>query len=156
MTFRDSGCGISQENQQKLFTNFSKLHETNKANPTGVGLGLSINREIIMALGGEVKIESELGKGTDFIIRLQSKCLIDPNQISAAHEQFNLQGYLSSSYVSSNSSQSLFDLEESNLELEILDNDLILSNVHIDRKYQGRLSCVAEGSGDIEEDVSSL
>ena len=42
-----------------------------------------------MALGGEVKIESELGKGTDFIIRLQSKCLIDPEEISNARDLFN-------------------------------------------------------------------
>ena len=50
--------------------NFSKLDETQKSNPSGVGLGLSICRDIIHALGGEVTIKSEEGKGTDFIITL--------------------------------------------------------------------------------------
>ena len=68
--FRDTGCGISPENQEKLFMNFSKLNETQKANPAGVGLGLSICRDIILALGGTVNIKSKEGQGTDFIIRL--------------------------------------------------------------------------------------
>ena len=68
MIFRDSGCGISPENQQKLFMNFGKLRDTEQKNKTGVGLGLSICRDIIIALGGSIDIVSEEGKGTDFII----------------------------------------------------------------------------------------
>ena len=52
MIVRDTGCGISAENQEKLFMNFSRIDETQKANPSGVGLGLSICRDIILALGG--------------------------------------------------------------------------------------------------------
>ena len=52
LTFRDTGCGISAENQQKLFKNFGKIQETEKINSTGVGLGLSICREIIYSQGG--------------------------------------------------------------------------------------------------------
>ena len=70
MIFRDSGCGISPENQETLFMNFSKLHETQNINKEGVGLGLSICKEIILAHGGSINIKSELGKGTDFIISL--------------------------------------------------------------------------------------
>ena len=70
MIFRDTGCGISAENQEKLFMNFGRLNETQKANPSGVGLGLSICRDIILALGGTVNIKSKEGQGTDFIIKL--------------------------------------------------------------------------------------
>ena len=52
--------------------NFSKLHETEKTNKSGVGLGLSICREIILANGGNIEIKSEQGLGTDFIITLQT------------------------------------------------------------------------------------
>ena len=52
MTFRDSGCGISEENLQRLFLNFSKLHETSDVNKQGVGLGLSICKQIVDLLGG--------------------------------------------------------------------------------------------------------
>ena len=54
--------------------NFSKLHETQEVNKQGVGLGLSICKEIITAFGGTVDIQSEEGRGTDFIIKLETKC----------------------------------------------------------------------------------
>ena len=77
MTFRDSGCGISEENLQRLFLNFSKLHETSDVNKQGVGLGLSICKQIVDLLGGKIETTSQLGRGTDFIIKLTSKCRID-------------------------------------------------------------------------------
>ena len=80
MIFRDTGIGISPENQNKLFLNFGKLHETQETNKMGVGLGLSICKEIINAHGGSVDIRSEEGKGTDFIINLKSKCVVYYNR----------------------------------------------------------------------------
>ena len=56
MIFRDSGCGISPENKNRLFMNFSKLDENQSANKEGVGLGLSICKEIINANGGSIDI----------------------------------------------------------------------------------------------------
>ena len=50
--------------------NFGKLHENQEHNKAGVGLGLSICHQIILAQGGHVDIQSEVGKGTDFIINL--------------------------------------------------------------------------------------
>jgi len=40
-------------------------------------LGLSICREIILAQGGKVDIKSEVGKGTEFIINLKARCIVD-------------------------------------------------------------------------------
>ena len=84
MTFRDTGCGITKENQKLLFKNFSKLNETQFANKEGVGLGLSICREIIMTLGGSVDIESEPGNGTDFIISLKIKSIVNQTLLRKA------------------------------------------------------------------------
>lgn len=80
MSFTDTGCGISLENQAKLFKNFSKLQEGQEQNKLGVGLGLSICREIIQAQGGYVDIESEEGKGTTFVINLKAISIIDMNK----------------------------------------------------------------------------
>lgn len=78
--FRDTGVGIPKPDLEKLFQNFSKLDGSKKQNKQGVGLGLSICKEIVLANGGQINVESEEGRGTDFIIDLSSKCLYDINQ----------------------------------------------------------------------------
>lgn len=57
----DSGCGISNENIDKLFLNFGKLDEHAKMNDRGTGLGLSICKSLIEMMGGSVNIQSVLG-----------------------------------------------------------------------------------------------
>lgn len=67
--FTDTGTGISQENMSKLFTPFFTTKEAGK----GTGLGLSICNKIISNHKGEIRAESEEGKGTTFIISLPIK-----------------------------------------------------------------------------------
>jgi len=66
----DEGPGISENDHAKLFEKFSRL----SARPTGgehsTGLGLSIVKKIVEAMNGKVWCESELGKGTTFIVEL--------------------------------------------------------------------------------------
>ena len=77
MSFRiqieDTGVGIKPENLEKLFQNFAKLDEHSKINPSGTGLGLSICKQMIEIMGGEVKVESEEGKGTTFSFDIRTK-----------------------------------------------------------------------------------
>jgi len=63
---QDTGCGISKENLSKLFTPFF----TTKEKGSGVGLGLAVVRGIIERHKGEIKVQSEVGKGTTFTIYL--------------------------------------------------------------------------------------
>jgi signal transduction histidine kinase len=63
---QDTGCGISKENLSKLFTPFF----TTKEKGSGVGLGLAVVRGIIERHKGEVKVQSEVGKGTTFSVCL--------------------------------------------------------------------------------------
>ncbi len=67
--FSDSGTGISQENMSKLFTPFFTTKEAGK----GTGLGLSICNKIVSNHKGDIRAESEEGKGTTFIITLPIK-----------------------------------------------------------------------------------
>jgi two-component system NtrC family sensor kinase len=62
----DNGCGISGENLQKIFDPFF----TTKKNSGGSGLGLSITYGLVQRLGGQIAVESELGKGTTFTVTL--------------------------------------------------------------------------------------
>ena len=63
---RDSGSGMSQEVLSHLFTPFY----TTKPVGVGTGLGLSICNRIVQALGGEITVESEVGKGSSFRVFL--------------------------------------------------------------------------------------
>jgi K+-sensing histidine kinase KdpD len=63
-----------------LFLNFGKLSEHAAQNKAGTGLGLSICKQIIDQMGGEVECESELGKGTQFKIKLSCPCLMSQSK----------------------------------------------------------------------------
>jgi signal transduction histidine kinase len=66
VTFTDTGCGISKEHISKLFDPFFTTKQTGK----GTGLGLAISYGIIQSHSGDIKVESELGKGATFRVRL--------------------------------------------------------------------------------------
>ena len=63
----DTGIGIPQEGQGKLFGKFEQIHSQANGRPPGTGLGLYISRELARKTGGDMWIErSEVGKGTTF------------------------------------------------------------------------------------------
>lgn len=63
---KDTGKGIAPENLKRVFEPFFST----KSIGVGSGLGLSICRNIVLEFGGDIRVESELGKGTRFIVRL--------------------------------------------------------------------------------------
>ena len=68
---KDSGIGISEKNQKKIFESFSQADETVTRNFGGTGLGLTISKRLIELMGGAIGVESELGKGTEFTIYVE-------------------------------------------------------------------------------------
>jgi signal transduction histidine kinase len=67
--FTDTGAGIKQEAMPKLFEPFFTTKPVDK----GTGLGLSVSHGIVKHAGGEIKVKSEVGKGTSFFVRLPLK-----------------------------------------------------------------------------------
>ena len=67
---RDSGIGIPPEAQDKLFTEFYRAENAKSMNISGTGLGLVIVKQIVEGIGGEIKVESTLGKGSAFTFTL--------------------------------------------------------------------------------------
>ena len=65
----DTGCGIAPENRNKIFDAFYTTKEVGK----GTGLGLSISASIVNNHGGDITVESEVGVGSTFTVRLPLK-----------------------------------------------------------------------------------
>lgn len=67
MSVRDTGIGIPGESLERIFDAFSQAEDSTTRRFGGTGIGLTICRRLIMAMGGTITIESELGKGSAFI-----------------------------------------------------------------------------------------
>ncbi|GAA4300616.1 PAS domain S-box protein [Nibribacter koreensis] len=79
---RDSGIGISQEDIQILFTNFTQLDNSSTKTFGGTGLGLAISKQLSELLGGEIGVESEPGKGSTFWFTIKCKLAENVHQIT--------------------------------------------------------------------------
>ena len=69
----DTGIGISQEQQGRLFQSFQQAEVSTTRRYGGSGLGLTISKTIVEMMGGRIWIESELGKGSTFYFTAQMK-----------------------------------------------------------------------------------
>jgi PAS domain S-box-containing protein len=70
LTVVDTGPGIAPEDRPKLFREFTQLDATQQINQSGTGLGLVLVKRLVELHGGRVWVESEVGKGSRFILRL--------------------------------------------------------------------------------------
>ena len=67
---KDNGIGMSEEFQKHIFEEFSREESSTVSGIQGTGLGMSITKNIVDLMGGTIAIESELGKGSEFIVDL--------------------------------------------------------------------------------------
>lgn len=95
VSVKDTGVGIPKSEQTKLFNDFQTLQSNAHLNPNGVGLGLSICKKITNLLQGDIKVDSDIGKGSTFTFHVavetntENKAMkIENSELSLKSAQF--------------------------------------------------------------------
>ena len=68
---KDNGIGMSPEFREHVFDSFSREHTVTENGIGGTGLGMAITKNIVDMMGGTIRVESEVGKGTEFTVMLE-------------------------------------------------------------------------------------
>ncbi|MFN3953464.1 MAG: response regulator [Pararhodobacter sp.] len=92
ITVEDTGIGIAPENLETIFGEFSQVDDQANRRFQGTGLGLAITRRLIEMMGGQIWVESELGRGSCFGFTLQLPVAEDIPQVP--HEPIRLERIL--------------------------------------------------------------
>ena len=71
---RDTGIGMSEEFQQRIFGMFERENTTNAGKAEGSGLGMAITKSIVDAMGGTVSVKSKRGEGSEFTLAIDFEC----------------------------------------------------------------------------------
>ncbi|MGB7622424.1 MAG: ATP-binding protein [Terriglobia bacterium] len=74
----DTGAGIPPEHRERLFEPFEHLEPVSFKHTPGVGLGLTLAKEIVDALGGRIVVESQVGAGSKFCVILPTPAALEP------------------------------------------------------------------------------
>ena len=90
MEVQDTGCGISEADQKKLATPFVQVGHVSTQR-AGTGLGLHICRLLARAMGGDLEISSELGKGSTFSIVIPGVKKVESEELKVKSEGSNSQ-----------------------------------------------------------------
>ncbi|GAA5982210.1 hypothetical protein JCM5350_007698 [Sporobolomyces pararoseus] len=70
LTIADTGVGIPQDELGKIFERFHRVQTSSKSTTMSTGIGLALTLELVKLIGGQLEVESELGKGSTFTVRL--------------------------------------------------------------------------------------
>ena len=131
----DTGIGMSEEYLTEIFEAFTREQNTTKSKIAGTGLGMSIVKKYVDLLGGTIEVESELGKGSIFIVTLKHRI---------ADESYYVKTHLEESGISRAllKDRSILLAEDNDLNAEIAAVILERAGLKVERVEDG-LQCIS-------------
>jgi len=131
----DTGIGISEDQQARLFSSFSQADASISTKFGGTGLGLAISKSIVELMGGRIWVESELGKGSKFIFTIKAAILKGSlcEAAEAVEYEENMRRYDFSSHI-------VLVAEDIEINREILSAILEETNVSLDYAENGKVA----------------
>ena len=83
---KDNGIGMSPEFVQKIFSPFERERTSTVSRTQGTGLGMAITKNIVDMMGGTIEVQTEQGKGTEFIVRLTLRLQPEHHRVEKSAE----------------------------------------------------------------------
>lgn len=149
ITVQDSGIGIAPENQKQVFEAFQQADGSTSRKFGGTGLGLAICRELVTLMGGEVMLQSEVGKGSKFTVYLP---LQGKTQESVVHEQTPAgtiaEDRLAGAYLENEIRDDRHQLQSSDKRILIIEDDYVFARMLMNQCHRFGYKAVIALQGD--------
>lgn len=128
---KDTGIGIPANKQDDIFTPFTRLTPSYQGIYKGLGLGLSIVKQFINELGGEIYVESKVKKGTIFICRIpfQVPLVMDNVGIEDISLAVESETYIHKNNLKINAGQNNSDLDSNQKKLLLVEDDKLAAKI---------------------------
>jgi len=127
---KDTGIGIKKENLSKIFDRFTQLEISHSRKFGGTGLGLTISKNIIELLNGEIWVESELEKGSSFFFTIPAE-IVDAVETEPTEMEFDMSHYFWKN-------KTILIAEDDDINFMFLEEMLHLTNIKIIRARNGK------------------
>lgn len=135
----DSGMGIKKEDLSQLFNSFKRLELNKNRTIEGSGLGLNITKQLVDLMGGDIKIDSEYGKGSTFTVIIPQK-VVDKQPITnlytAIKKVSNTASPKASTYTAPNARVLVVD--DNSMNLTLMDALLKRTKMSVDLAASGK------------------
>lgn len=103
MEVTDTGIGIREEEQEKLFSEFTQVDTKKNRRLQGTGLGLAISSHLAQLMGGDIELTSEYGSGTTFTVNIVQKAVdIQPCAALGKDEKYHIFLYEKNAFYQAN------------------------------------------------------
>lgn len=148
----DTGIGIRKEDRERLYDSFVRLEEKKNRSIEGTGLGMTITRQIMDMMQGDIRVESEYDKGSTFVLSFRQQ-VVEENALGQYEEWYRTGikkgGYQDSSYIAKG--VRILVIDDNEMNLEVISGLLKRTLAQIDTALSGEegLTKVRQGRYDL-------